>query len=132
VGYAFPASEGRGKGEGEKVSGTFSRREYDSELVTGEKFGPQLQAAGVVHGEYIHGGAADGRDPHDAHTTEQKVLSPRVASGVEERHQITAKAIHAREVRSLAKITAVAGQREIVNVIAPAVLFGDDMLDVMR
>jgi predicted nuclease of predicted toxin-antitoxin system len=29
-----------------------------SELVTGEKFGPQFQAAGVVHGEHVHVGAA--------------------------------------------------------------------------
>lgn len=44
--------------------------ESDSELVMGEKFGPQLQAAGVVHGEDVHGGATDGRNPHDAHATE--------------------------------------------------------------
>jgi hypothetical protein len=101
-------------------------------LVTGEKFGPQLQAAGVVHGEYVHGGATDGRNPHDAHATEQEVLNPLVAPGLEEGHKLAAEGIHAREVRSLTKITAVAGQREIVDVIAPAVLFGDDMLDVMR
>jgi hypothetical protein len=39
--------------------------------------------------------------------------------------------VHARKVRALAKIAAVTGQREIVDVIAPTVLFGDDMLDVM-
>jgi hypothetical protein len=101
-------------------------------LFTGEKFGPQLQAAGIVHGEYVHSGATDGGNPHDAHTTEQKVVSPLVAPGVEEGHQFTAEGIHTREVRSLAKITSVAGQREIGGVIAPAVLFGDDMFDVMR
>ena len=42
----------------------------NSELVAGETFGPQLQTAGVVHGEYVHGGATDGRNPHDTHTTE--------------------------------------------------------------
>jgi hypothetical protein len=98
----------------------------------GAKFGPQLQAAGVVHGEDVHGGAADGGNPYDAHTTEQKVLSPRVAPGVEEGHKPTTEGIHTREVRSLTEVTAVAGQREIVDVIAPAVLFGDDMLTVMR
>jgi hypothetical protein len=101
-------------------------------LVTDEEFGPQLQTARVVHGEYVHGGATDGRNPHDAHATEQKVSSPLVAPGVEEGHKLTVEGIHASEIRSLTKITAVAGQREIVDVIAPAVLFGDDMLDVMR
>jgi hypothetical protein len=60
------------------------------------------------------------------------MLSPAVAPGVEEGYKLTADGIHAREVRALAEVAAVAGQREIVNVIAPAVLFGDDMLDVVR
>jgi hypothetical protein len=60
------------------------------------------------------------------------MLSPTVAPGVEEGHKLTAEGIHAREVRALAKVAAVAGQRQIVNVIAPTVLFGDDMLNVVR
>jgi hypothetical protein len=101
-------------------------------LVLGEKFGPQLEAAGVVHGEYVHSGATDGGKPHDAYTTEQEVVRPMVAPGVEEGNKLATEGIHTREVRSLAKITAVAGEREIVGVIAPAVLFGNDMLDVVR
>jgi hypothetical protein len=97
-----------------------------------EKFGTQLQAAGVVHGKHVHGGATRGRNPHDAHTTKQKVLRPPFAPGVEERHEFTAEGIYACKVRAFAKITAVTGQREIVDVIAPTVLFSDDMLDMMR
>jgi hypothetical protein len=59
------------------------------------------------------------------------MLSPAVAPGVEEGYKLTADGIHAREVRALAEVAAVAGQREIVNVIAPAVLFGDYMLNVV-
>jgi hypothetical protein len=51
---------------------------------------------------------------------------------VEEGQKLAADRIHAREVRAFAEIAAVAGQREIVNVVAPAMLFGDDMLDVVR
>ena len=98
----------------------------------GEKFGPQLQSAGVIHGEYVDSGATDGGKPHDAHTAEQEVPRPMVAPGVEEGNKLAAEGIHTRKVRSFAKITAVAGQREIIGVIAPAVLFGDDMFDVMR
>jgi len=98
----------------------------------GQKFGPQFQAASVVHGEHFHGGATGGRNPLDTHAVKQKMLSPAVAPGVEEGHKLTADGIHAREVWALAKVAAVAGQREIVNVIAPAVLFGDDMLNVVR
>lgn len=91
----------------------------DSELVMGEKFGPQLQAADVVHGEQVHGGSTGGRNPHDAHTAKQKVLRPPVASGVEEGHKLAAQAIHPREISALVKITAVAGQREILDLITP-------------
>jgi hypothetical protein len=97
-----------------------------------EKFGPQLQAADVVHGEQAHGGSTGGRNPHDAHTAKQKVFRPPVAPGVEEGHKLAALGIHPREISALAEITAVAGQREILNRIAPAVLFGDDVLDVVR
>jgi hypothetical protein len=102
-----------------------------SELFAGEKLRPQFQAAGVVHGEYVHGSATDRSDPHDAYTSEQKVLSSVVAPGMKEGRNLAAEWIDTREVRSLAKIATVARQREIVDIIAPAVLFGDDMLDVM-
>ena len=112
---------------------SLASREYDSELVTGEKFGPQLQATGVVHGEYVHGGATDGRNPHDAHATEQEsALTHRSRLGWKRGTSSAAQGIHPREIGALVKITAVAGQREILDLIAPAVLFGDDVLDVMR
>jgi hypothetical protein len=98
----------------------------------GGKLGPQFQAAGVIHGEHLHGGATGGRNPLDTNAEKQKMLSPAVAPGVEEGHKLTTDGIHAREVGALAKVAAVAGQREIFNVIAPAVLFGDDMLNVVR
>jgi len=88
--------------------------------------------ARVIHGEHVDGGATDRRHPLDTYALKQKVLTPPVAPGVEEGHKLTADGIYAREVRALAKIAAMAGQREVVNVIAPAVLLGDDMLDVVR
>ena len=97
----------------------------------GKDLGPQLDAACVVHGKQADSGAAGGGYPHDAHTVKQKVVSPPVASGVEERHKFTAEGIHACKVRALAKITAVTGKRKVVDFIAPAVLFSQDMLDVV-
>jgi hypothetical protein len=80
----------------------------------------------------MHGCATDGRNPLDMNAPKQKVLGPPVAPGVEEGHKLTTDGVHAREVRALAKIAAVAGQRKVINVIASAVLLGDDMLDVVR
>jgi hypothetical protein len=126
-----PASHSA-KGGDTKTPLELTSRKRGSELVMGENFGPQLQAASVIHGKHVHRGAAGGRNPHDAYTTKQKVLSPPFAPGVEKRHKLTTEGIHACKVRAFAKITAVTGQREIVDVIAPAMLLRDDMLDVMR
>jgi hypothetical protein len=101
-------------------------------LVTGEKFGSQLQTPSVVHSKHVDGGASRGRNPNDAHTPKQEGLSPPFAPGVEEGNKLAAQGIHARKIWALAKITAVTCQREVVDVISPAVLFSDDMLDMMR
>jgi hypothetical protein len=61
----------------------------------------------------------------------QKVVAPLVAPGVEEGHKFTGECIDTREVRAFVEITVVAGQREIVNVIAPAMLLRNYMLDVV-
>jgi hypothetical protein len=80
----------------------------------------------------VHGRATDRRYPLDLHASKQKVVRPLVAPGVEERHKLATDRIHTCEVRALAEVAAVAGYREVVNVISPAMLFGDNMLDVVR
>ena len=42
----------------------------------GEKLGPQFQAAGVIHGEHFHGGAACGYPP-DTHAVKQRLSARR-------------------------------------------------------
>ncbi len=59
------------------------------------------------------------------------MLSPPVTSRAKEGDNLTTEWIYACEVRALLEIAAVAGQRKIVNVVTPAVLPGDDMLDVV-
>src|SRR5690348_1384553 len=61
-----------------------------------------------------------------------RVLIPLLAPRVEDGHNLTTDWVHACEIRALAEIAAVAGQREIVNVVAPAMLLGNEMLDVVR
>jgi hypothetical protein len=62
-------------------------RGQGSELTAGEELGPQLQAASVVHGKHMHGGATGGRNPDDPRAAKQKVLSPPFAPGIEEGHK---------------------------------------------
>jgi hypothetical protein len=92
----------------------------DSELVVGKKFGPQSQAAGVIHGEQVYRGATGSRSSHHTRPAKRKVLSPPLASGVEQTHDLTAEVIHACEIRASTEITAVTGQREVIHGIAPA------------
>ena len=79
----------------------------------------------------MHCGATHGRNPLYMGAPKRKVLSPAVTSGVKEGNNLTTDWIHACEIRALLEIAAVAGQRKIVNVVPPAVLPGDDMLDVV-
>ena len=60
-----------------------------------------------------------------------KCSSPWSRLGWKEGHNFTTDGIHAREIRALAEIAAVAGQGEVVKVVVPAMLPGNDVLDVV-
>jgi hypothetical protein len=51
---------------------------------------------------------------------------------MKQRYCGTCGRIDSREVRTLMKIAAVAGQREIVGIVATAMLPCDDVFDVMK
>jgi hypothetical protein len=51
--------------------------------------------------------------------------------GIEKTHNLASKGIYASKVGAFVEVTAVTGQREISHVIAPPVLFRDDMLDMV-
>lgn len=63
--------------------------------------------------------------------TRLEVLLPPIAPRVKQRDQLTGRRIDTRQIRSLSKVTAVAGQGQIVQVIRSAMLFGDDVFDVV-
>jgi hypothetical protein len=46
--------------------------------------------------------------------------------------ELTREGIHAGEIGAFAKITAVAGQRKVVDLVSSTVLFGDNVFDVMN
>jgi hypothetical protein len=61
----------------------------------------------------------------------REVLIPAFMPGIEETHNLASKGIYASKVGAFVEVTAVTGQREISHVIAPPVLFRDDMLDMV-
>jgi len=51
---------------------------------------------------------------------------------MKESHELTTNWVHACEIRAFVEITTVAGQGKVVNVVAPAMLLRNNMLDVVR
>jgi len=50
---------------------------------------------------------------------------------MKQRGNVTGEWIDARKIRALAEITSVAGQRQVIHLVASTVLPGDDVFDVM-
>jgi len=80
----------------------------------------------------VRGRSTDGSNAFDPNAPQEKVLRPVVAPRMKERHELTTNWIHACEIRAFVEITTVAGQGKVVNVVAPAMLLRNDMLDVVR
>jgi len=59
------------------------------------------------------------------------MLIPAIMPGVEETHTLAGWRIDTCKVGAFVQIAAVTSQREISNIIATAMLSGDDMLDVV-
>jgi len=91
----------------------------------------QLKAARIIHREHLNGRSADRSGPFDVRAAQLKVTVPFVATGMEERNELSGRRVNARQVGTLSEVTAVAGQRQVVIVVGSFVLFGDNMLDVM-
>lgn len=70
-------------------------------------------------------------DPFHLLPLPAKVGIPFVAAGMEERHKFAGIGINARQVRTLAEITAVAGQCQIGVAVGSPVLLGHNVLDMV-
>src|SRR5881396_2960707 len=70
-------------------------------------------SARLVLGQHVHGRPPGWREPFDTDAPKYKVFSPAVAPRVEERLDLAAHRIDAREIRALLEIAALASQREV-------------------
>jgi hypothetical protein len=72
------------------------------------------------------------RTAFNAYAPNQKVLHPQVTSRVKQWRHLARHWVNTGEIGAFLEVAAMACQRQVVNVIAPAMLLGDNMLDVVR
>jgi hypothetical protein len=101
-------------------------------LAQGEQLRPSFKPPLVVHLKNGNGGSSPRRSPDNTGTAKLEVLGPDVFSWVKDWDGGRSLRINSRQIRSLACVAAIAGQREVGKVIGPAVLFRGDVLDVVR
>jgi hypothetical protein len=120
-----------------KIHSRRARRSADeygdsNQVPLSQDFGPQLQPPGIVHLEQVFGCPPHRRTAFNAYAPNQKVLHPQVTSRVKQWRHLAHHRVNTGEIGAFLKVAPMAGQRQIVDVIAPAMLFGDNMLNVVR
>ena len=96
------------------------------------RLGSKLDLLIRVEIEQLHGGPANGCQAVDQAALPLKMVRPRVATRVEEFRQGACLRIVSSDVAPLVQIAVNTGQREIIQLIVPAVLFRQNVLDVER
>jgi hypothetical protein len=92
----------------------------------------QPDTAFFVHTEYTNRGAADGGKADNGHVVQEEVFFPGVLPWVEERDDLTRFGVDARQIGALVRVTSVAGQGKVCGSVIPAMLAGNDVLDLER
>ena len=94
------------------------------------KFAP-LDPSCIVHREQLYGSASNRGSTFDDRSPEMKMIRPQVASRIEQRNNVARNRIDAGQVRPFPQITAVTSEGQIAVIVAPLMLAGNYVLDVM-
>jgi hypothetical protein len=106
-------------------------RALSGQLAEPQKFLSQLQTAGIIQVENLDGSAPRRGQALKICAPERKVGKPLVAPRVKQDLHATRQGVDSTQVGTLVKVAAVASQREIVDIVEPAVLPGNHVLDMM-
>jgi hypothetical protein len=86
----------------------------------------------VIHVHELHGGAPLRRQSMQSSILVQgEVISPRMASGMEQRNDGAVYRIYRCDIGAFLQIAANAAQTKVVRIVWPMVLTGDDVVDLM-
>jgi hypothetical protein len=96
----------------------------------GDQFRAQLNPIRRVECKNNNGGAATGSATDDDRSLEAEMARPALSAGIEKPHDSTRPGINPRQVRPLVVVVVVAGQGQIICIIATMMLPGDNVFDV--
>jgi len=97
-----------------------------------QEFFSQLEAPGIVQREHGNGGPAGWCYTVNERVPVYKVIRPPVSPGVKQNLYLARHRVDSTEVWAFVQIAAMAREREIFDIIAAAVLTGDNVFDLMR
>ena len=109
-----------------------SRRNVSVQLPKRQQFLPQFETASIIHPEKLYGRPSGGGQSFNAGALDGKMIGPTVATRMKQGSYRTRNRINPCEVRSFVKVAAMAGQGQIASVIETAMLFRNDMFDVVE
>lgn len=95
-----------------------------------DQFGSQLNSSILIHGEQLNGCPAGRREAGNGRAVNIEVFVPGLVPGIEKPFDASGLRVDAREIRSLEGVASLACDAEVFQFIRPAVLPGDDVLDV--
>ena len=98
----------------------------------GDQVSPQLQAVRHVQVEHLDGRTTDTSTADEPGPAPAEMPFPLLPPRVEQRHDHSRFRFPACQIGAFGEITVLAAQGEVGGVIVPAVLLGNDVLDVER
>lgn len=97
-----------------------------------QQFLPQFETASIIHPENLYGRPSGGGQSLNIWALEGKVIGPTVATRMKQVRYFTRDWIDPCEVGTFMKIAAMASQRQIAGVVETAMLFSNDVFDVVK
>ena len=97
-----------------------------------KQFLPEFDTASIVHRENLYCRTSCGAQSLDVRAPENKVVRPSVAAWMKQGCHFARHGIDPGQIGTFMKIASVAGKRQIVGFVETAVLFRNDVFDVME
>ena len=92
----------------------------------------QVEAARVIQSQHPHRGAPSRCSSFNPRLVQAKVVTPLVQAWVEQTRDLIGDGIDTGKVWPLLQVAAMAGQCQVGRFVRAAMLFGDDVFDVVR
>jgi hypothetical protein len=106
-------------------------RGLSGQLTKPQKFLSQIETAGVIQIENLDGSAPRPGQAFNRCAPECEMVGPSVASRVKQDFHHACQRVDPAQVGTLVQVAAMASQREIADIVEPAVLPGNHVFNMM-